>query len=102
MTPTSTDIAIPHGTHDAGRTDLAVREWSETIHSEDCFLLLANVTGQPAMSLPLYESADGLPIGMHLMARRGDEATLLRLGGELERSQPWNARRPRIHAALCG
>ncbi len=102
LTPTSTDIAPLHGTHDAGRTDLSVREWSDIIHAEDCFLLLANVTGQPAMSLPLHESADGLPIGMHLMGRLGDEATLLQLGGELERSRPWRARRPRIHAALCG
>ena len=101
LTPTSVDIAPPHGTHDAARTDLAVRGWSEIIHTEDSFLLLANVTGQPAVSLPLHESSDGLPIGMQLMTKPGDESTLFRLGGQLERSMPWSARRPQIHAATA-
>ena len=102
LTPTSIDVAPPHGTHDAARADLTVRGWSDIIHAEDCFLLLANVTGQPAVSLPLHHSADGLPIGMQLIARLGDEATLFQLGGQLERSLPWSARRPRIHAAATG
>jgi len=48
-----------------------------------------NATGQPAMSLPLCKSIDGLPIGMHFIGRFGDEATLYRLAGQLERAQPW-------------
>jgi amidase len=53
-----------------------------------------NFTGQPAISLPLGASADGLPIGMMFAARYADEATLLRLAGELEVALPWAARRP--------
>jgi amidase len=48
-----------------------------------------NVTGQPAMSVPLYWNETGLPIGMHFIGRFGDEATLFRLAGQLERAQPW-------------
>jgi amidase len=55
-----------------------------------------NVTGQPAMSLPLYWNEAGLPIGMHFVGRFGDEATLLRLAGQLERAQPWFDRAPRF------
>ncbi len=48
-----------------------------------------NITGQPAMSVPLYWNAAGLPIGAHLVGRFGDEATLLQLAGQLERARPW-------------
>ena len=53
-----------------------------------------NVTGPPAMSVPLYWNEAGLPIGMHFIGRFGDEATLFRLAGQLERAQPWFDRAP--------
>lgn len=53
-----------------------------------------NVTGQPAMSVPLHWNAEGLPIGMHFVGRWGDEATLFQLAGQLEREKPWFDKAP--------
>jgi len=53
------------------------------------YTTIFNVTGQPAMSVPLCQSKEGLPIGMQFVARFGDEATLFRLAGQLERARPW-------------
>jgi amidase len=55
-----------------------------------------NFTGQPSLSLPLHESAEGLPIAMMFTARYADEATLFRLAGQLEKEMPWKDRRPQI------
>ena len=63
------------------------------------FTPVFNVTGQPAMSVPLHWSSKGLPIGMHFAARYADEATLFRLAGQLERARPWADRKPAVCAA---
>ena len=60
------------------------------------FTAMFNITGQPAISLPLAWSDAGLPIGVQLVGRYADEATLLHLAGQLEQALPWAARVPPI------
>ncbi|HLA18228.1 MAG TPA: amidase family protein, partial [Dehalococcoidia bacterium] len=62
------------------------------------FTPLANATGQPAISVPLFWNDDGLPVGSHFVARFGDEATLFRLAAQLEQARPWADRRPPVSA----
>ena len=57
-----------------------------------------NMSGQPAMSVPLAWNSAGLPLGMMFAARFGDEATLLRLAAQLEQERPWRAKLPPICA----
>jgi amidase len=61
--------------------------------------VVANITGNPAMSVPLWWNEAGLPIGVHFLGRFGDEATLLRLAGQLERARPWATRLPPVHSS---
>jgi len=99
LTPTSTCTAPPHLTHDADNATITARGWSDKIHAEDAFLLLANVTGHPAITLPLHQGDDNLPIGLHLEARCGSEAVLFSLAAELAEVFPWEHRSPPIHFA---
>jgi amidase len=57
-----------------------------------------NTTGQPAISLPLHQGPDGLPIGMQLVGGLGEEALLLGLAAQLEQALPWADRRPTTYA----
>jgi amidase len=61
------------------------------------FTMPFNVTGQPAVSLPLHWSADGLPVGIQLVAGYGREDVLVRVAAQLESARPWHDRRPPVH-----
>jgi len=62
------------------------------------FTVPANVTGQPAMSVPLHWTADDVPVGVQLMADQYREDVLFRVAAQLEAAQPWSTRRPRVSA----
>jgi amidase len=64
------------------------------------FTAIVNLTGQPAMSVPLSWSEEGLPIGVQLVARPFAEATLVRVAAQLERARPWADRRPNAASSL--
>ena len=57
-----------------------------------------NMTGQPAISLPLHTSTDGLPMGVQFVGAPYREDVLIRLAAQLESAAPWSARRPAVHA----
>ena len=57
------------------------------------------MSGQPAISLPLFHGDDGLPLAVQLAGRPADEATLLSLGAQLEAARPWADRRPELATA---
>ncbi len=65
------------------------------------FTLHFNLSGQPAISLPLHWTAGGLPIGVQLVAPCGREDLLIRVAAQLERAAPWADRLPKVHASLC-
>jgi amidase len=72
--------------------------WSEKLFDFTPFTPLFNLTGQPAISLPLHLSKSGLPLGTQFVGRFGDEATLLQLARNLELAHPW----PQIAPLITG
>jgi amidase len=62
------------------------------------YTYLANASGQPAISLPLYWTDENLPVGLHFTAKMGREDLLLRLAARLEQELPWIDKRPPVCA----
>ena len=76
----------------------ALEQTADNIFDAIPYTPLFNVTGQPAMSVPLYWNSENLPIGTHYVGRYGDEATLFSLAAQLEQARPWHGRRPPVSA----
>jgi amidase len=92
LAPTLAEPPVPLGTFDS-TSENPMTAWERAIAFVPV-TPLCNLTGQPAMSVPLFWNSEGLPVGVHFAARFGDEATLFRLASQLEAARPWAGRRP--------
>ncbi len=97
LSATLPSLPLPLGIYDPTRPVDLRWYFDSPLGDLESVTSLFNCTGQPAISLPLQQSATGLPIGIHLAGRFGDEATLLALAGQLEAALPWDGRRPAVH-----
>jgi len=89
LTPTIARPAQPIGTFNANDPSLSIHDWMEKLFSFTPFVALFNMTGQPAISLPLQRTRTGLPLGMQFVGRFADESTLLSLAAQLEEAISW-------------
>jgi amidase len=96
ITPTMPEPPVKLGTFN--QNGPSADDFLELVGPYIAFTLPFNVSGQPAVSLPLHWSDEGLPIGVQFAAPYADEATLLRLAGQIEKAQPWRQRKPPICA----
>ena len=96
LSPTLTQPPVALGEL-AGPADDPLRGFMRSA-SYAAFTPIFNITGQPAMSVPLATSKDGLPLGVQFAGRFGDEATLFRLAAQLEAARPWASRVPGLIA----
>jgi amidase len=93
VTPTLTQLPRPMGYYDMSMTDL---DAYNALWTDAAFMFPFNFSGQPAISLPLAMSKSGIPIGVQLVGRYGDEATVLAASTQLEQAIPWKNRRPPV------
>lgn len=98
LSPTLAREPVPIGELDLQDDSISLEEMIERFHSYSPFAALFNASGQPAMSVPLYWSEQGLPMGAHFAGRFGEEVTLLALAAQLEQAQPWRHRVPEVNA----
>ena len=98
LTPTVAAPATPSGFLNANDPTLDASAWTRRIFTNMPFTALFNVTGQPAISLPLCMSDDGLPVGLQFVGHYGDEARLIQIAAQLEQAMPWIDRRPTVCA----
>ena len=94
LTPTTAAPPPPLGSFDTDSED--TDRFRSLIGKYSPFCSVANMTGQPAMSVPLGQTSAGVPVGVHFLGRYGDEATLFMLATQLEEARPWFNRRPSL------
>jgi amidase len=96
LSPSCAQVAQPNGVYGMD-VDLPPEEFLAHEERPCQFLVPYNVTGQPAISLPLAQHTNGLPIGVQLGARPAEEHLLIELAAELEQAMPWQERIPPLH-----
>jgi amidase len=96
LTPTIGQLPAPHGTLDYDGADHTVRSWLRRIFEYGPFTSPFNISGHPAISLPLGQSRERLPIGVQLVAASGREDLLLQVAAQLEQAVPWADRHPPV------
>ena len=96
LTPGLATVPVKLGWIDMMMGD--VDEYWRRVFAFSPFTVWFNLTGQPAMMLPLGRSQEGLPVAVQIVARYGDEATLFRLAAQLEAARPWFERKPALAA----
>jgi amidase len=99
LTPTLPRLPEPLGYYSLNATDVDFVGFFRRCDEACSHLPLFNLTGQPAISLPLGQSRANLPIGIQLIANFGREDLLLRVAASLEEALPWQDRRPPIHVS---
>jgi amidase len=99
LTPALAERPLPLGTLDPSAPDPMATFTRSGLFTP--FTPIFNATGQPGISVPLYEGSDGLPLGVQLVGRPAGEAQLLALATQLEAAQPWAERRPPLVADVA-
>jgi amidase/6-aminohexanoate-cyclic-dimer hydrolase len=97
LSPTMCQPPYPLGVLDLSAEDEAA--YTKAVLASIGFTSLFNSSGNPAMSVPLGRSPQGLPLGVQFAGRFGEEATLFRIAGQIERARPWTRSRPPVPAA---
>jgi len=93
LTPTLAELPLPLGTMSTTDRENPMAGFTRSA-SFTPFTAVCNITGQPAISLPLHQSEEGLPIGMQLIGKPAQEGALLALAAQLESAAPWKGRTP--------
>jgi len=96
LTPALAERPLPLGTLDTAASEPMATFTRSGLFTP--FTPVFNASGQPGVSLPLYEGEDGLPLAVQLVGRPAGEAALLALAAQLEEARPWTGRRPRAAA----
>lgn len=94
LTPVMPNLPRPLGYYDMNMSDHL--EYNRIMMADAVYMFPFNISGQPAMSVPMHWTSEGVPVGVQLVGRNHDEATLLRVAAQLEEAQPWRHKRPPI------
>jgi amidase len=94
VTPTLGQLPAPHGTLRYDNPGHTLASWLQSIFEYGPFTVVFNISGQPALSLPLGQSESGLPIGVQFIAPYGREDLLFQVAAQLEQAMPWIDRIP--------